>query len=451
MLPPAVPTFTTQFLLVSAEVPVDASLLVDNLGLSEETVRALKARGIAALFPIQRQVLQPAMEGTDLIGRAKTGSGKTLAFALPVVESLLAEDKARNSRKAPGRPPRCLILAPTRELAKQVASEFESVCPSLTVVSFYGGTSIMTQIDALRRGVDVVVGTPGRLMDLLDRKKLVGEKVRFVVLDEADQMLDMGFEEDMEVILQQMPAERQTMLFSATLPNWVSKVAKRYQRNPSTIDLVGEEQTGKLNEDVTLNIMQVNNHEKRQALVDLLSVYAAGGKAIIFTRTKLGADEVAAAISQQQPCEALHGDIAQNQREKTLGRFRSGDVTVLIATDVAARGLDIPNVDLIVHYDIPQDSESFLHRSGRTGRAGNKGRAVVMHTPSEGRQLGLILQQVKLASGEVIGAPSPADVMAAASRTVLSKLDRPAAGARACCCTGQHVWLQVGACILRCR
>jgi ATP-dependent RNA helicase DDX21 len=139
---------------------------------------------------------------------------------------------------------------------------------------------------------------------------------------------------------------------------------------------------------------QVNNHEKRQALVDLLSVYAAGGKAIIFTRTKMGADEVAAAIAQQQPCEALHGDIAQNQREKTLARFRSGEVTVLIATDVAARGLDIPHVDVVVHYDIPQDSESFLHRSGRTGRAGNKGRAVVMHTPSEARALGLILQQV---------------------------------------------------------
>jgi hypothetical protein len=169
--------FEDEFLDEEEEVAVDPSLLVDNLGLSEETVRALKARGIASLFPIQRQVLQPAMEGSDLIGRAKTGSGKTLAFALPVVESLLPEDKARGSRKAPGRTPRCLILAPTRELAKQVASEFESVCPQLTVVSFYGGTSIVAQIEALRRGVDVVVGTPGRVMDLLDRKKLNGEKV----------------------------------------------------------------------------------------------------------------------------------------------------------------------------------------------------------------------------------------------------------------------------------
>jgi superfamily II DNA/RNA helicase len=400
-------------------------------------------------------------------------------------------------------------------------------------------------------------------------------QVRYVVLDEADQMLDMGFQEDMEVILQQvrvcmawrrarvaphsqgtrsvwrgvrfardatmprttplchavtvcsacharaqrptqMPEERQTMLFSATLPSWVSKVARRFQRDPVTVDLVGEDQTGKLNEDVTLNIMQVRvqhmrvyvrvlkpqssregvrlpissskprharvlnphthrqpqprptrrthrtrqqvgQHEKRQALLDLLSVYAAGGKAIVFARTKMGADEVAAAISQQQPCEALHGDIPQTQREKTLGRFRrgacrvfgwaaaaaggwrahegaphhaascratgcrharsavglrltlaafvcvcvcvpatAGECNVLIATDVAARGLDIPNVDLVVHYDMPQDSESFLHRSGRTARAGNKGRAIVMHTPAEGRALGQILQQVRV-------------------------------------------------------
>eukprot|EP00879_Flechtneria_rotunda_P009638 GHRR01010085.1.p1 GENE.GHRR01010085.1~~GHRR01010085.1.p1 ORF type:complete len:752 (+),score=235.05 GHRR01010085.1:500-2755(+) len=403
---------------------IDTSLFVDNLGLSEEVVRALKKRGINALFPIQGLVFGPAMEGRDLIGRAKTGSGKTLAFALPVVENLLAEDKERKGRKAPGRSPRCLILAPTRELAKQVASEFESVCPSLTVVSFYGGTSINAQIMDLKRGVDVVVGTPGRIMDLLDRKKLVGDQVRYVILDEADQMLDMGFQDDMEVILQQLPEERQTMLFSATLPSWVTKVAKRYQKDPTTIDLVGEEQTGKLNEDVTLNIMQVSQSEKRQALLDILSVYAAGGKAIVFTKTKTGCDEVAAAVSQQTVCEGLHGDIPQNQREKTLNRFRKGDVSVLVATDVAARGLDIPSVDLVVHYDMPNDSEAFLHRSGRTARAGNKGRAIVMYTPSETRSLGLVLQQVKLTSGEVIGAPSPADVMASASRTVLSKLDR---------------------------
>jgi ATP-dependent RNA helicase DDX21 len=169
---------------------------------------------------------------------------------------------------------------------------------------------------------------------------------------------------------------------------------------------------------------QVAQSEKKQALLDLLNVYAAGGKAIVFTKTKAAADEVAVVVSQQNACEALHGDIAQAQREKTLSRFRSGDVTVLIATDVAARGLDIPNVDLVIHFDYPSDSEAFLHRSGRTGRAGNKGRAIVLHTPGETRALGLILQQVKLTTGEVIGAPSPADVMASASKTVLTKLDR---------------------------
>lgn len=193
------------------EPDVDASLLVENLGLSKETTDALLARGIRALFPIQGMVLQPAMEGQDLIGRAKTGSGKTLAFALPVVESLLAEDKAaaaaaagKRWRPVTGRPPRCLILAPTRELANQVAKEFETVCPSLTVLSVYGGTSIGAQMRELERGTDVIVGTPGRVIDLIERRKLVLDRVRFAVLDEADQMLDMGFEQDMEQILSQV-------------------------------------------------------------------------------------------------------------------------------------------------------------------------------------------------------------------------------------------------------
>ncbi|KIY95427.1 DEAD-box ATP-dependent RNA helicase 7 [Monoraphidium neglectum] len=194
------------------ESDVDETLLVSNLGLSDETVRALQARGITALFPIQRLVLQPAMEGRDLIGRAKTGSGKTLAFALPVIEGILAEDReaaggvpldGRRRRGVPGRAPRCIVLAPTRELANQVAKEFESACPNLVVRSFYGGVPIGAQIRDLAGGVDVVVGTPGRVMDLIDRRSLKLDKIRYAVLDEADQMLDMGFQEDMENILGQ--------------------------------------------------------------------------------------------------------------------------------------------------------------------------------------------------------------------------------------------------------
>eukprot|EP00877_Chromochloris_zofingiensis_P009452 jgi/Chrzof1/4760/Cz14g25080.t1 len=407
---------------------VDESLLVDNLGLCAETAAALKKRGIQSLFPIQRMVFQPAAEGRDLIGRAKTGSGKTLAFALPVIENLLAEDKISAGGKRHlsrfGRPPRCLILAPTRELANQVAKEFETACPNLVVKSVYGGVSIGVQISALERGVDVVVGTPGRVIDLIERRKLNLSAVRFAILDEADQMLDMGFQDDMEEILSKSPPERQTLLFSATLPTWVHKVAKKYLRDPLVVDLVGEENTGKLADTIRLMVMQVSYRDKPRSLVDILSVHAAGGKSIVFTRTKAGADEVAAAVNQSQLCEALHGDIPQAQREKTLKRFRDGDFNVLVATDVAARGLDIPSVELVVHYDIPQDSESFLHRSGRTGRAGNKGAAIVMHTDAEAKSVGFLLKQVKVTEGEVVGAPDPAEVMTAASRTVLTKLDR---------------------------
>ena len=424
----------------TAESDVDETLMVENLGLSAETVDALRARGIEALFPIQRQVLQPAMEGRDLIGRAKTGSGKTLAFALPVIEGILAEDAAsgrpaaaaaggRGARRgAPGRAPRCLVLAPTRELANQVAKEFESACPSLVVRSVYGGVSIGTQIRDLERGVDVVVGTPGRVIDLIDRRALRLDKVRYAVLDEADQMLDMGFQEDMEAILGQVPEGRQTLLFSATLPSWVHKTARKFQKDPLLVDLVGEHNTGKLADTIKLMTMVVAEGRKPQSLADVLSVHAAGGKAIVFTRTKAGADEIAAVISQQQVCEALHGDIPQAQREKTLARFRDGAFTVLVATDVAARGLDIPSVDLVVHYDVPQDSESFLHRSGRTGRAGNKGATVVMHTERESSSLGQLLKQVKASGGFVIGTPDPAEVMTAASKTVLTRLDKVEAG-----------------------
>lgn len=403
--------------------------MVTNLGLSEETAAALINRGIQSLFPIQRLVLQPAMEGRDLIGRAKTGSGKTLAFALPVIEGILEEERqasesGRRRRPVAGRAPRCLILAPTRELANQVAKEFESACPSLIVRSFYGGVSIGMQIRDLERGVDVVVGTPGRVIDLIDRRSLKLDKIRWAILDEADQMLDMGFQEDMENILGQVPPSRQTMLFSATLPSWVHKTAKRFQRDPLLLDLVGEENTGKLADTISLMTMVVGEGRKPQSLGDCLSLYGAGGKSIVFTRTKAGADEIAAVISQQQVCEALHGDIPQAQREKTLGRFREGKFTVLVATDVAARGLDIPSVDLVVHYDIPQDSESFLHRSGRTGRAGNKGATVVMHTERESGQLGVLLKQVKATAGLIVGTPEPADVMTAASRTVLTRLDK---------------------------
>ena len=401
---------------------MDDSLRVDRLGLSPAVVAALRRRGVEALFPIQKDVFAPAMAGVDIIGRAKTGSGKTLAFALPMVEKLLAGD-ATGRRPTAGRLPRAIVLAPTRELANQVAGEIETACPpgSLTVRAVYGGTAIGPQLGDLRRGVDVVVGTPGRVQDLMERGALDLRDVQFVVLDEADQMLDMGFEKDMEAILSAAPSEgRQTLLFSATLPSWVQKAARRFAKDPQLVDLVGEQNTGKLADTIRLLTLQVaQRSDKAAALCDLLSVHAAGGaKAIVFTQTKMGCDEVAASVGRIHPCEALHGDIAQGQREKTLGRFRSGAITVLVATDVAARGLDIPAVELVVHYDAPQDSEAFLHRSGRTGRAGRSGTAVVLHTDRESRDVGRLLKDVKLTRGEVIGPPAPEELLTAASLTV---------------------------------
>jgi ATP-dependent RNA helicase DDX21 len=407
---------------------VDDSLRVDRLGLSPSVVAALRRRGVEALFPIQKDVFAPAMAGLDIIGRAKTGSGKTLAFALPMVEKLLAGSAGASSSSngrygGSGRLPRAIVLAPTRELANQVAGEIESACPpgALTVRAVYGGTAIGPQLGDLRRGVDVVVGTPGRVQDLMERGALDLRSVEFVVLDEADQMLDMGFEKDMEAILSAAPSEgRQTLLFSATLPSWVNKAARRFAKDPQLVDLVGEQNTGKLADTIRLLTLQVAQRgDKASALCDLLSVHAAGGaKAIVFTQTKMGCDEVAASVGRIHACEALHGDIAQAQREKTLGRFRAGGITVLVATDVAARGLDIPSVELVVHYDAPQDSESFLHRSGRTGRAGRAGTAVVLHTEREARDVGRLLKDVKLTRGEVIGPPAPEELLTAASLTV---------------------------------
>lgn len=404
------------------EVEVDEDLKVSNLGLCADTVSALAKRGISALFPIQKLVFQPAMEGRDLIGRAKTGSGKTLAFALPVIEALIKEDAI--SRPARGRPPRCLILAPTRELANQVAREFETACPSLSVKSFYGGVGIGPQMANLERGVDVVVGTPGRVIDLIERGKLRLGSIRFAILDEADQMLDMGFEQDMETILGKVPAKRQTMLFSATLPSWINKVARRFLNQPLLLDLVGDDNSGKLADTIKLLAVQVDAGRKIGTLVDLVSVYGAGGKTIVFTKTKMGADEVGSGVNSSLPTEQLHGDIPQAQRETTLARFRNGDYSVLVATDVASRGLDIPNVDLVVHYDLPQDSESFLHRSGRTGRAGKLGTTLVMYTASEAKSLGYLLRNTKATAGEIVGAPNAVDVMTAASKNVLTRLDK---------------------------
>ncbi|XVE86252.1 hypothetical protein DITRI_Ditri18aG0020600 [Diplodiscus trichospermus] len=364
-------------------------LEISNLGIGPEIVSALSNRGITKLFPIQRAVLEPAMQGRDMIGRAKTGTGKTLAFGIPILDKIIRF----NAQHGRGRNPLCLVLAPTRELAKQVEKEFHESAPNLDTICVYGGTPISRQMRQLDYGVDVAVGTPGRIIDLLKRGALNLTEVQFLVLDEADQMLQVGFAEDVETILERLPVNRQSMMFSATMPNWIKSLTQKHLKNPLTIDLVGESDQ-KLAEGISLYSIAADMRGKASILAPLITEHAKGGKCIVFTQTKRDADRLAHAMARNFRCEALHGDISQSQRERTLSGFRDGHFNILVATDVAARGLDIPNVDLVIHYELPNTSETFVHRTGRTGRAGRKGSAILIYTHEQSRAVKVIEREV---------------------------------------------------------
>ncbi|XP_074294264.1 DEAD-box ATP-dependent RNA helicase 3, chloroplastic-like [Silene latifolia] len=400
-------------------VSVD-ELEVAKLGLPQKLVDSLIKRGISQLFPIQRAVLVPALEGRDIIARAKTGTGKTLAFGIPILKRVTEGHDEKSNLRRLGRLPKVLVLAPTRELAKQVEKEMKETAPYLNTVCVYGGVSYTSQQSALSRGVDVVVGTPGRIIDLINGKSLKLGEVEFLVLDEADQMLAVGFEEDVEVILETLPKERQSMLFSATMPTWIKKLSRKYLDNPLTIDLVGDREE-KLAEGIKLYAISSTAASKRTMLSDVITVYAKGGKTIVFTQTKRDADEVSLALSNSIASEALHGDISQHQRERTLNGFRQGKFSVLVATDVASRGLDIPNVDLVVHYEMPNDPETFVHRSGRTGRAGKEGTAILMFTTNQRRTVRSLERDVGC-HFEYVGAPSVEEVLESSADQVVATL-----------------------------
>ncbi|KAL1104063.1 hypothetical protein V6Z11_D04G042400 [Gossypium hirsutum] len=329
------------------------------------------------------------MQGRDMIGRAKTGTGKTLAFGIPIMDKIIRY----NAKHGRGRNPMCLVLAPTRELAKQVEKEFHESAPNLDTICVYGGTPISRQMRQLDYGVDVAVGTPGRIIDLLKRGALNLSEVQFLVLDEADQMLQVGFAEDVETILERLPANRQSMMFSATMPNWIRSLTQKHLKNPLTIDLVGENDQ-KLAEGISLYSIAADMRGKAGILGPLITEHAKGGKCIVFTQTKRDADRLAYAMARNFKCEALHGDISQSQRERTLSGFRDGHFNILVATDVAARGLDIPSVDLVIHYELPNTSETFVHRTGRTGRAGRKGSAILIYTQDQSRAVKVIEREV---------------------------------------------------------
>ncbi|KAK8941296.1 DEAD-box ATP-dependent RNA helicase 53 [Platanthera zijinensis] len=371
----------TAFSTVAPVNSVGGDLLeISKLGISEQIVTALSRRGITELFPIQRAVLEPAMEGRDMIGRAITGSGKTLAFGIPILDKIIRDQNNIRKKQVPS----ALVLAPTRELARQVQREFKISAPNLQSACLYGGVPIMSQVRSLGYGMDIVVGTPGRIIDLVERGALDLSEVKFAVLDEADQMLAIGFQDDVERILSYLPKKKQCMLFSATMPQWIHELSRKYLRNPLVVDLVGDSDQ-KLADGISLYSVSSSSLNKQNLLPTLISMYAQGGKSIIFTKTKRDAESLSRSMGVRIGSKALHGDMQQSQRERTLSAFRDGRFRALVATDVAARGLDIPNVDLVIHFELPNTPEIFVHRSGRTGRAGNKGTTVLMFTEGQRR------------------------------------------------------------------
>jgi ATP-dependent RNA helicase DeaD len=348
----------------------------EALGLSGETLRALAEIGFEEPTPVQEQAIPAMLAGRDLMAQAQTGTGKTAAFGLPIVERL--------SGARPG--PEALVLAPTRELAVQVAEALHRFGKyrGTHVVAVYGGQPIERQLRALARPVDIVVGTPGRLMDHMRRETLKLDQVRFVVLDEADEMLDMGFIEDIETILSALPAERQTTLFSATLPKRITDLAATYLDDPVRIAVEPEQVTVP---QITQSYYEVVPRAKLEALTRILDVEDPQS-AMIFCRTKVEADEVARALEGRgYAAEAIHGDLSQLMRDRVMARFRAGTATLLVATDVAARGLDIEHVSHVINYSLPGDPDSYVHRIGRTGRAGRAGEAISLVTPRERRLL----------------------------------------------------------------
>ncbi len=347
-----------------------------SLNLRPELVQTVTALGYTEPTPIQAALIPVMLTGADVIGQAQTGTGKTAAFALPILQNLQP-----NQRHV-----QALVMAPTRELALQVAEALGQYGNALKVrvLAVYGGQPYSPQINQLKRGVDVVVGTPGRLLDLLERKVLHLDDVKTVVLDEADEMLNMGFIEDVEAILSATPAERQMALFSATLPPRVRTLADRFMHNPQAVTIKRS----------TLTVLEteqryylVNESEKLNAIMNLLEVENMTS-VLIFARTRAETARLASELSQRGfPAEAIHGDLDQNARERTLSRFRQNQVKVLVATDVAARGLDIDDISHVINYQLPDDPEVYVHRIGRTGRAGKTGIAISLFTPREKRRL----------------------------------------------------------------
>jgi superfamily II DNA/RNA helicase len=388
-----------------------------DLGLAAEFVDALAAQGIVDPFPIQQATIEDALAGHDVCGKARTGSGKTLAFGLPLLQRV---ETAR-----PGHPT-ALILVPTRELAKQVVDVLAPLAKErgARVAAFYGGTSMERQIRNLRRRIEVAVATPGRLIDLLERNELDLDAVTTLVIDEADRMADMGFLPQVEWILRRVPDERQTLLFSATLDREVDVLVRRYMRDPVRHEVVAETKTI---DEMTHVFLKVHEMDR----VKVLAAIAGGvARTMVFVRTKRGADRLVSQLKREGVIAgAIHGDLKQSAREKALRDFANGQHAVLVATDVAARGIHVDDVDVVVHFDPPEEHKGYVHRSGRTARAGREGVVATfvlwnqeLEVERLQRRLGMRVPLVEVFSNDVrladlasIDGPAPSRRVATAS------------------------------------
>ena len=347
-----------------------------ELGISEKIMKSIQSMGFEEATPIQSETIPVSLQGKDVIGQAQTGTGKTAAFGIPMIEKIDIKNTFIQG----------IVVAPTRELAIQVAEELNRIgqFKGVKALPIYGGQDINRQIRALKNRPQIIVGTPGRLMDHMNRKTIRLQNIEVVILDEADEMLNMGFVEDIEAILKEVPAERQTLLFSATMPDPIRKIAENFMKDPVLIKVKAKEMTVPNIEQYYIETQEKKKFDVLTRLLDMESPELA----IVFGRTKRRVDELSEALnSRGYAAEGIHGDLTQAKRSSVLKKFKAGTIEVLVATDVAARGLDISGVTHVYHFDIPQDPESYVHRIGRTGRAGKQGLAYTFVTPREIGQL----------------------------------------------------------------
>lgn len=409
-----------------------------ELGVLSETAEALESLGITEAFPVQEMTLPVALAGSDVIGQAKTGTGKTLGFGIPLLQRVVTptDVEAGRATAVPGKSPQALVVVPTRELCVQVTNDLLGAgkMRSVRVLAVYGGRAYEPQVEALRKGVEVVVGTPGRLLDLAGQGHLDLSQVRMLVLDEADEMLDLGFLPDVEKIVDRLPARRQTMLFSATMPGQIITLARRYMSRPTHIRASAPDDQGATVASVVQHVYRAHAMDKPEMLSRILQAKDRG-LVMVFCRTKRTCADLAEGLTERGfAAAAVHGDLGQGAREQALRAFRNGKVDVLVATDVAARGIDVDGVTHVVNYQCPEDEKTYLHRIGRTGRAGAAGVAVTLVDWEDMPRWGLINKALDLSFPEPpetysTSAHLYADLEIAESATgVLPRADRTRAG-----------------------